>query len=129
KKNFNDKFVVDQFASFGFVNRSRVDTVRGTYNWYGNFTPRDGVGESPQRSLSDIDFEQRISRTNLSYRVNNRHELATNIVYNYSSRIGEDPYGFRFSGTDIDILSKEARYVKIIGGVSWESTWFDAKLT
>lgn len=129
KKNFNDKLVVDQFASFSFVNRSRVDTVRGTYDWYGNFTPRDGVGESPQRSLSDIDFEQRISRTNLSYRVNNRHELATNIVYNYSRRIGEDPYGFRFSGTDIDILSKEARYVKIIGGVSWESTWFDAKLT
>ncbi len=129
RKTLNDKLIIDQFASYSAINRSRVDTVRGTYDWYGNFTPREGIGESPRRSLSDIDFDQIINRTNLTYRVNERHKLEANIVYNSSSRLGEDPYGFRFNGTDIDILSKKAVYAKTIGGVSWESNWFDNKLT
>lgn len=129
KKQLGDKLAIDQFISYSAVNRSRVDTVRGTYDWYGNFTPREGIGESPRRSLSDINFDGIISRTYLTYPFTDSHKLEANIVYNRSKRLGEDPYGFRFAGTDIDVLSKEAIYAKTIAGISWESKWFDDKLT
>src|SRR5690606_28730701 len=99
------------------------------YDWYGNFTPREGIGESPRRSLSDIDFTGVISRTNLSYPIRDEHKIIANIVYNYSTRMGEDPYGFRFAGTDIDLLTKEATYAKTIAGIAWESKWLDDRLT
>lgn len=129
KKDFGGRLAVDQFVSYSAVNRSRVDTVRGTYDWYGNFTPREGIGESPRRSLSDIDFTGVISRTNLSYPIRDEHKIIANIVYNYSTRLGEDPYGFRFAGTDIDLLTKEATYAKTIAGIAWESKWLDDRLT
>lgn len=129
RKDIGGKLAVDQFVSYSFINRSRVDTVRGTYDWYGNFTPRDGIGESPRRSLSDIDFDGIITRTHLTYPIVTGHTLEANIVYNRTKRLGEDPYGFRFNGTDIDVLSKEAVYAKTIAGISWESKWLDEKLT
>src|SRR5690606_20143322 len=51
-----------------------------------------------------------------------------NVVYNHNRRLGVDPYGLRFAGTDIDILSKEAVYAKTIAGVSWESKWLGDRL-
>lgn len=130
KKGF-DKIRVDQFVSYGLFNRSRIDTIRGTFDWYGNFTERTGSGrgESPRPSESDIDFTNITSRTNVGYTINDRNKIESNIVYNYISRIGEDPLGFRFQGTDIDVLSKEAIYVKTIAGLSWESKWLDKRLT
>lgn len=119
---------VDQFVSYSQINRSRIDTVRGTYNWYGEFTPGTSMGESPRTSLSDVDFEQILVRTNISYRPSHRHKLEANLVWNTSSRIGSDPYGLRFTGTDIDVLSKEAFYEKSIAGLSWESQWLGGKL-
>ncbi len=129
RKKLGGTLAMDQFIAYSAVNRSRVDTVRGTYDWYGNFTPREGIGESPRRSLSDIDFTGIINRTNLSYSINDVHKLSGNLVYNYSTRLGEDPYGFRFSGTDIDILTKEATYAKTIVGLAWESKWLEERLS
>lgn len=127
RKEFG-RLALDQFVSYSFSNRSRVDTVRGTYNWYGDFTPHTGVGESPRPSLSAIDFENIISRTNLGYHLSKSHKLEANIVLNRNRRIGSDPYGFRFTGTDIDILSKAAIYAKTIAGISWESKWLNERL-
>lgn len=129
RKVLGGGLAIDQFVSYSALNRSRVDTVQGTYDWYGNFTPREGIGESPRRSLSDIDFTGVISRTHLSYSISSAHTLSGNLVYNYRTRIGEDPYGFRFNGTDIDILTKEAIYAKTIAGVAWESKWLDDRLS
>lgn len=120
---------LDQFLSYSQINRSRVDTIRGTYDWYGNFMPGSSMGESPRTSLSDVDFDQALVRTNVFYRPTQGHKLEANLVWNLSSRIGSDPYGLRFTGTDIDILSREARYTKNILGLSWESQWLSAKLT
>ena len=122
-------FAIDQFVSYSATTRSRVDTVHGNYNWYGEFTPHNRVGESPRASLSDIDFDNIISRTLISYRINDAHKLDANVVYNHSSRVGADPYGLRFAGTDIDILSKEAVYAKTIAGVAWQSKWLNDRLT
>jgi len=131
KSLLDDKLSLDQFVSYSMVTRNRTDTIRGTYDWYGNFTPRtgNGIGESPNPSLSDIDFTSAISRSNIAYRINDTHRLEANVVFNYSRRIGSDPYGFRFAGTDIDVLSKESIYQKTIAGLSWESSWLDDKLT
>lgn len=127
RKGFG-KLTLDQFVSYSAINRSRVDTVRGTYNWYGDFAPHTGVGESPRPSLSAIDFDNIISRTNLGYLLSKSHKLEANVVLNHNRRIGSDPYGLRFAGTDIDILSKEAIYSKTIAGVSWESKWLNDRL-
>lgn len=131
KSALDNKLFFDQFISYSFVNRNRTDTVKGTYDWYGNFTPRtgSGIGESPRPALSDIDFSNAISRTYLTYKINETNSLETNIVFNYSNRTGSDPYGLRFANTDIDVLSKDAVYQKMIVGLSWESKWLDGKLT
>src|SRR5690606_5073661 len=42
------RLALDQFVSYSAINRSRVDTVGGTYNWYGEFAPNTGIGESPR---------------------------------------------------------------------------------
>lgn len=125
------KLNLDQFVSYSHINRSRVDTIKGSFDWYGNFTERAGgtPGESPRPSLSDIDFNNIINRTNVSYSINEEHNIEVNLVYNYISRLGEDPLGFRFEGTDIDVLTKEATYSKTIAGLMWESKWLDNKLT
>ncbi|MBD1419982.1 TonB-dependent receptor [Sphingobacterium chuzhouense] len=122
---------IDQFISYSHINRSRVDTIKGSFDWYGNFRERIGgtPGESPRPSHSDINFSNIINRTNLSYFINKKHRIEANLVYNYISRLGEDPLGFRFEGTDIDVLTKEATYSKTIGGLMWESKWLNNKLT
>lgn len=128
QKKMGQNLAIDQFASYSWINRSRIDTIGGTFDWFGNFTPHTGIGESPRRSLSDIDFDNILSRTNLTYTINEIHQIEGNLVYNRNKRLGEDPYGMRFSGTDIDILSREAVYAKTIAGLSWQSKWFDDKL-
>lgn len=131
KTVFDDRLSLDQFVSYSMTNRNRTDTVRGTYDWFGEFTPRagGGIGESPNPSQSDIDFTNAISRTNVGFNVDQTHRLEANVVINYSRRIGSDPLGFRFAGTDIDVLSKEATYQKTVAGVMWESKWLDGRLT
>lgn len=130
KKNLmDDRFKIDQFVSASFMNRARVDTVRGSYDWYGEFTPGSSIGESPRPSLSDIDFWNTMSRTNLTYTFNTRHKIESNFVFNGSNRKGHDRYGMRFKDTDIDILTKDAVYRKAIAGLMWESKWFDGRLT
>lgn len=131
KSLLDDKLSLDQFVSYSRITRNRTDTIRGTYDWYGVFTPRDDsrVGESPNPSLSDIDFTNVISRSNVGYKINSIHSLEANVIFNYNRRIGSDPYGFRFAGTDIDVLSREAVYQKTIAGVSWESKLLDGRLT
>lgn len=131
KTLLDERINIDQFASYSWTNRTRVDTIRGTFDWYGNFTPNGSgnPGESPNASLSDIDFSTFISRTNIGYVLNDRHNFQANIVLNHSSRVGSDPLGLRFAGTDIDVLSNEAIYKKNIAGLQWESKWLNNKLT
>lgn len=129
KKWLDGQLGIDQFAAYSRIHRSRVDTVSGTYDWFGNFYPRAVKGESPRTSLSQIDFDQFTWRTHLYYRWSPQHKLEANAVLNHNTREGSDPYGLRFAGTDIDILSKQATYQKRIFGLSWESNWLNAQLT
>src|SRR3546814_6040030 len=71
---------IDQFVSYSTIDRSRIDTVGGTYNWYGDFTPHNGIGESPRPSLSAINFNNFISRTHVAYTINESHKLDANEI-------------------------------------------------
>lgn len=125
---FDQNLKLDQFLSYSQIERSRIDTVMGTYDWYGQFKLGNSMGESPRRSLAHIDFENMMSRTHVTYRLHSNHKLEANLVLNHNQRIGADPYGLRFAGTDIDVLSKQATYHKTITGLTWESNWLNKRL-
>lgn len=125
----DNRLMLDQFVSYSAIERSRTDTVMGTYDWFGNFKPSNSMGESPRRSLAQIDFDNLMSRTNAKLFIRPGHRLEANLVLNRNSRVGSDPYGLRFNGTDIDVLSKKATYHKTIAGLTYESTWLRNQLT
>jgi outer membrane receptor protein involved in Fe transport len=130
KKTFlNDKISIDQFLVYNTVNIGRTDTLRGRYDWFGNVTYNPlQFGETRQPAMSDIDFSNFTSRTNLSYQLNSANKLEVNYVITDAGRKGRDPYGPRFEGTDIDVLSVRTDYQKRVLGVNWESNWFGGRL-
>ncbi|MHC8949134.1 TonB-dependent receptor [Sphingobacterium hungaricum] len=129
KKSFLDgRLTIDQFASYNVLNTQRIDTLRGRYDWYGNFTPKAEPGESRLASLSDIQEAQTTVRTNLAYRFNENHRLEFNYVLTNANRKGEDPYGAKLAGTDIDVLSLASTYQKQVFGLSLTDYFLDGKL-
>lgn len=131
KKAFlNEKLLIDQFLSYNRITKRRVDTLRGKYDWYGNFTPNPyRIGESPQPSNSRINYDNFTSRTNLVYQLSGAHEFEGNVVITQIRRKGRDPLGIRFKDTDIDVLSMPATYLKMTTGLGWNFKIIDQKLT
>ncbi|RZK92783.1 MAG: TonB-dependent receptor [Pedobacter sp.] len=129
KSLFNSKLNINQFLTYSNLNINRVDTLRGQYDWFGNFTPNPlKIGESRQPSNSDIDSRNFTSRTNLSFRIAENHSLELNNVFTSANRDGSDPLGTRFSGTDIDVLSIKSSYKKLVTALGISSDFFDKKL-
>ncbi|RZL34294.1 MAG: TonB-dependent receptor, partial [Pedobacter sp.] len=129
KSVFNDKLNINQFLTYSNLNINRVDTLRGQYDWFGNFSPNPlKIGESRQPSNSDIDSRNFTSRTNLSFRLTENHSLELNNVFTSASRDGLDPLGARFSGTDIDVLSIKSSYRKLVTALGISSDFLDKKL-
>lgn len=129
KALLNNKLNINQFLTYNQLNINRIDTLHGQYDWFGSFTPNPlKVGESRQASNSDVDSENFTSRTNLSYSLSENHSLELNNVYVNATRKGNDPLGPRFSGTDIDILSIQSSYKKLVTALGITSNFFDKKL-
>lgn len=119
---------VDQFASYNNLRTQRIDTLRGSYDWYGNFTPGTTLGESRIPSLSDVHEKQFIARTNIGYKISQTGRIGFNYVYTNGRRAGSDPHGPRIEGTDIDVLSLTSTYQKHVFGLSLGDSWLDEKL-
>lgn len=117
---FDGRLKIDQYSSFIPLNMQRVDTLRGAYDWLGNFTPRTTVGESRLASLSEVDEDQIVARTNLNFNLSASSKLELNHVYTSVRRKGLDPYGPRLAGTEVDVLSLPSRYEKQILALGWE---------
>lgn len=116
----DDRLTIKQFVAMNTLNFNTIDTAKGYYDWYGNFTPVSGrLGEGARPSLSDVDIRQLTSRTYASWKLSDRHRLGINYVYTNSKRQGQDLYGPRFSGTNIDILSIPTYYNKQVLGLDW----------
>lgn len=128
KTFFNDRLSIDQFASYNDLQTQRIDTLRGTYNWYGNLTPKPTVGESRLPSLSDIHEKQYTARTNVVYRMSPVSRVGFNYVFTDAHRSGTDPYGPRIEGTNTDVLSLTSTYQKHVFGASLDNFWLESKL-
>lgn len=131
KKAFLEgKLELDQFLVYNTVNIGRTDTLHGRYDWFGNFTYNpDQFGESRQPALSDVDFSNLTSRTNLKYRLTGHYAIELNFVWTDAGRKGKDPYGPRFEGTDTDVLSIRTDYRKQVLGASLAGEWLDGRLS
>jgi len=125
----DDRLEIEQFFVVNTLNAGVIDTVKGYYDWYGNFySAPNRMGESGRPSLSDVAINQFVSRTLISYHLNGNNTIRANFVYTDSKRKGEDPYGPRFEGTDQDALSVPAIYRKSVAALGWESTFLAKKL-
>lgn len=130
KSLFDGRLSIDQFVGYSNIDRNRVDTARGHYTWWGEFIPNSHkIGESSQPALSDVNFRNFISRTNLIFRLGEHHRLEGNMAMTSVRRKGEDPLGMRFLHTDIDVLSIPATYRKTVGGLGWNVRFAQEKLT
>jgi outer membrane cobalamin receptor len=132
KKAFlNDRLTVDQFLVANTIHVEQVDTVKGTYDWYGNFIPSDSRrGEvSVRGSLSDTRFSVFTSRTYAAYQLHEDHVLEFNTVFTSLDRVGEDPLGLTFVASGRDILSVPASYDKSVTSLGLESKFLDERLT
>lgn len=128
KKLLDGRLSLDQFASYNNLQTQRIDTLMGRYDWYGDFSPKTTPGESRLPSLSEIHERQLVLRTNIGYQINPTTNLGFNYVFTDAQRDGEDPYGQRLAGTDIDVLSLPSSYQKQVFGVSLDKYWMDEKL-
>ncbi|SEI38246.1 Outer membrane receptor proteins, mostly Fe transport [Dyadobacter sp. SG02] len=130
RKTFN-RLSLDQFLTVSDIHTQQVDTVRGTYDWFGNFIPSPSrMGEvSANGSLSDITFSYFTSRTNIGYHLDDAHKLEVNVVSTNISRDGHDPRGLKMPETGQDILSLPAKYYKFVGAAGLQSVFMNEKLT
>ena len=120
---------IDQFLVYNTLQISRTDTLKGTYDWLGVFTPNPTRnGESSRPSLSDIRNHYFTSRTNLKYRLSPAHFLELNQVITQARRKGEDPLGPKFLDTQIDVLSLPSEYLKSVSSAGINSLFLNGRL-
>lgn len=129
KSFLENKLRVAQFLTASTLNIKRIDTLHGSYDWFGKFTPNPlKQGETRQPSNSSIEQSNFTSRTSIAYQLAQQHKLELNAVYSSADRKGEDPLGPRFSGTDIDVLSMKSSYNKFVGALGLSSDFMGQKL-
>lgn len=128
KALLDGKLHVDQFISYNNLQTERIDTLRGSYDWYGNLTPKISIGETRLPSQSHINEHQIVSRSNLSYQINAHTQLGLNYVYTQVNRRGTDPYGPTVEETGEDVLQLKSTYKKQVLGLSLDNYWLDEKL-
>ncbi|GAA4787985.1 TonB-dependent receptor [Olivibacter ginsenosidimutans] len=132
KSLLNGKLIFDQFAVYSSINNLLVDTLSGSYDWYGQYhAPVDAGkrGESGNASLADIRFSNLTTRTGINYQLNEQHGLTFNLVFNDYNRKGSDPYGAVSAGENpVDLQSLPADYTKVVGALGLSSTFLEKRL-
>ena len=124
----DNKIRIDQYTSYNNLQTQRIDTLKGSYDWLGNFRQRTTIGESRLPSESKINERQWITRNNISYQITPSSRLELNHVFTAVDRSGNDPLGPRLQGTDIDILTLESNYQKHVLGLALENNFLEDKL-
>ena len=123
------RVIIDQFIAYNNLIINRVDTLKGTFDWYGNFTPNSlKNGESTRPSLSEINNQYFTSRTHLKYPFQAAHTLEFNQTFTTAHRSGKDPLGATFLDTGIDVLTLPSSYEKRVSSLGLNSLFFDQKL-
>lgn len=128
KSLWEDRLNIDQFFSYNNLQTQRIDTLRGSYDWYGVFSPKTSPGESRLPSLSHINERQLVSRTHVSYRLDQHAQLGLNYVWTQVKRRGHDPYGPVMEETGRDVLDLKSTYKKQVLGISLDNYWLNENL-
>lgn len=82
------------FASYLNGNSGVVDTSAVSYNWLGEFEPKNNrnIAESSwDKTLFEYNDEAFQANANLRYPFNDNHEFVANYIQSYINRQGEDP--------------------------------------
>lgn len=129
RKIFADgKLEIRQFLSYNRLQTARIDTIRGSYDWYGTFTPKDTPGETRLPSDSNINEDQMVSRTNIVYKMNDDMRFTFNYVFTNVKRSGTDPYGQKLNGDGIDLLTVPSYYQKHVTGIGITNYFLNKKI-
>lgn len=128
---FKNRLKVDQFLVYNQLFTQYTDTVRGKYDWEGNFTPipsRRGEASS-SGNLTKLKFKNFISRTNVRIPIKEQHTLEFNLLYSSVKRTGSNPYGEKYLHEDLDILTKQADYNKFVMASGLKSYFLNGRLS
>lgn len=131
KKSFVDgRLKLDQFVVYNTLHSSYTDTLRGFFDWKGNFTdvPSKHGESTANGSFKKLQNANFTSRTNLLYALTNG-SLELNAVYLSSKRTGSDPLGETFPFSGIDMLQRPVYFQKLITGINWRTYFLDDKVS
>ncbi len=128
KRFWKNKIGFDQFIAFNVLKTQRTDTLRGSYDWYGNFTPKTSIGESRLPAKAHIEEQQWTWRSNINYQINTNAALDFNYVFTSANRSGTDPYGAKLNDTGIDLLSEASLYSKHVLGINLSNAFLNGKI-
>lgn len=113
------------FGAFSKLERTRIDTSRNIYNWYGQIEGSRTLGGEQTPSLNTLDEEVFIFRANLSYQIHKNHKIGYNHLLHYLKRTDRDP--LITNKTDgywaPQFLNKNSL------GLAFQSTWFNKRLS
>lgn len=123
KRFWNRKGKIDQFLAYSQLKMSLTDTLKGRYDWRGNFQsiPSRGGEASANGSLLNLNYQNFISRTNVSAFVSPQSKIVFNSVFNHIQKVGSDPFGHKFPISEKDVLSEKTRYQKWALALGWDT--------
>ena len=128
---FDHRLKLNQFLVYNTFNINYTDTLKGSYDWYGNFTsiPYRNGEVSADGSLTKLNYENFISRTNISFRLNSFHKAEFNVMYSHITRVGSNPFGEVSTSSGNDVLSFPAKYEKLVLGLGLKSLFSEGGFT
>lgn len=128
---FDHRLRFDQFLVYNILYTNYTDTLRGSYDWYGNFTsiPHRNGEVSADGSLTKLNYKNLISRTNVSFRLNSFHKVEFNAMYSHITRVGSNPFGDVYTSSGKDVLSFPAKYEKQVLALGLKSLFLEGRFT
>lgn len=119
KKLLDDKLHISQFLVYSEYKDKNIDTLRGRYDWHGNFIPysksENKRGERGRATLSEVTNKIFTSRTGLNFVISSKHSISLNTVYTHFYNRGTDPFSESTAGTNgVKLIEIPNRYDKVV---------------
>lgn len=121
---FTPRLFADLYTSYSKNTVNVRDTATYNYDWTGQWvTPHSATLDEKHMKYIYKNF---ISRINLNYDLNRSKTQSINANYNFNT-VTQNSYDIiKYPSQDINLPSRLGRH---IGGLAWQSLWFNKKLT
>lgn len=121
---FTPRLFADLYTGYSKNTVNVRDTATYNYDWTGQWvTPHSTTLEEKHTKYIYKNF---ISRINLNYDLNESKTQSINANYNFNT-VTQNSYDIiKYPSQDINLPSRLGRH---IGGLAWQSLWFNKKLT